>query len=77
MSAYLIYGDDKLGKLSLVWSKTPVEGALLEAIPKKTVAEFKYKTNRGATELISSLQVSELIYYVKIHYQKVFSNVSG
>lgn len=49
---YLIASEQNQGTLVLVWSETPVKGALASFHPRAPVPAHKYKTNNGRVELM-------------------------
>ncbi|XP_022589359.2 uncharacterized protein LOC34620672 [Cyclospora cayetanensis] len=61
--AYLTFDGASNGTLFIVWSATPVEGAMAFFEPKKAVAEFKYKDKGGKSEIVRNLMQDKAKYY--------------
>ncbi|KAL8430543.1 hypothetical protein Efla_000488 [Eimeria flavescens] len=60
---YLTFDGASNGTLFIVWSVSPVEGALAFFEPKKTVPDFKFKDNGGKSEIIRNLMEDKSKYY--------------
>ncbi|KAI4841001.1 IMP1-like protein [Plasmodium brasilianum] len=61
--AYLIFDNASNGSLFIVWKKEKVENALLYIRPTKPVAEFKFTSNSGKSELIRNLQSDKKLFF--------------
>ncbi|KJP89270.1 hypothetical protein AK88_01148 [Plasmodium fragile] len=61
--AYLTFDNASNGSLFIVWRKEKVDNALMFIRPTKTVAEFKFTSNSGKSELIRNLQSDKKLFY--------------
>ncbi|CDJ39387.1 Chromosome III, complete sequence, related [Eimeria tenella] len=61
--AYLVFDTASNGTLFIVWSVSPVEGAMAFFEPKKPVADFKYKDKGGKSEIFRNLSQDKKNYY--------------
>ncbi|GAB64683.1 hypothetical protein PCYB_022530 [Plasmodium cynomolgi strain B] len=61
--AYLTFDNASNGSLFIVWRKEKVDKALMFIRPTKTVAEFKFTSNGGKSELIRNLQSDKKLFY--------------
>jgi len=61
LCAYLLFSSQNHGEMTIIWSKTTVEGAL--AYGKPTVPVPAWKVSRGKSELVSNIQSDKKAYY--------------
>ncbi|CDJ69621.1 Chromosome III, complete sequence, related [Eimeria necatrix] len=61
--AYLVFDTASNGTLFIVWSVSPVEGAMAFFEPKKPVPDFKYKDKGGKSEIFRNLSQDKKNYY--------------
>ncbi|CAG9484290.1 conserved Plasmodium protein, unknown function [Plasmodium vivax] len=61
--AYLTFDNASNGSLFIVWRKEKVDNALMFIRPTKAVAEFKFSSNSGKSELIRNLQSDKKLFF--------------